>query len=147
MPRYETTIHTPWSPDRAFAYMSDLRHFADWDPGVERSIQVSGRAPGLGATYAVTVRNPGRNLTLEYKTITYDPPHRIEVRAESRTMVSIDSVSVSDHADGGAVVTYVADLSLRGPLAIGHPLLAIAFQRIGDRAAAGLREALEGTAA
>ena len=46
----------------------------------------------------------------------------------------------------GSLVTYDADLQLRGVLRIGDPLLALGFGRIGDRAAAGLRDALEGTA-
>ena len=49
--------------------------------------------------------------------------------------------------DGGCLVTYVADLSLKGVLRIGDPLLGLAFRRIGDRAAAGLRSVLEGDAA
>ncbi len=46
-----------------------------------------------------------------------------------------------------AVVTYEADLSLKGVLRIGDPLLGLAFRRIGDRAAAGLRTALDGVMA
>ncbi|MEO6468511.1 MAG: SRPBCC family protein [Acidimicrobiia bacterium] len=152
MARYETTIHTPWSPDRAFEYMSDLRHFADWDPGVKRAVQILGQSPGLGSTYDVTVASPGRDLTLRYETVAFDAPRRIKVRAQSRTLVSVDVVTVAPHAPddpggaAGSVVTYTAELSLRGLLGIASPLLALAFNRIGDRAARGLRIALEGAA-
>jgi len=43
------------------------------------------------------------------------------------------------------VVTYDAILTLRGPLGLFDPLLRLAFGRIGDRAAAGMRKALRGT--
>ena len=151
MARYETAIHTPWSPDRAFEYMSDLRHFADWDPGVSRAVQILGTGPGLGSTYDVTVSSPGRDLTLRYETVAFDAPHRVKVRAQSRTLVSVDVVTVApDPSDDpsratGATVTYTAELSLRGLLGIANPLLALAFNRIGDRAARGLRQALEGS--
>ena len=36
MPRYVTHLKTPWEPARAFEYLVDLEHFADWDPGVTR---------------------------------------------------------------------------------------------------------------
>lgn len=143
MARYETTIHTPWSADRAFEYMSDLRHFADWDPGVNRVVQILGRAPGLGSTYDVTVASPGRDLTLRYETVAFDAPRRIEVRAQSRTLLSVDVVTVAPDGPTGAVVTYTAELSLRGFFAVASPLLGLAFNRIGDRAAKGLRHALE----
>jgi len=145
MARYETTIRTPWSPDRAFEYMSDLRHFADWDPGVIRAVQILGRAPGLGSTYDVTVASPGRDLTLRYETIAFAAPRRVKVRAQSRTLVSVDVVTVAPDGPTGATVTYTAELSLRGLLGIASPLLALVFNRIGDRAAHGLRHALEGS--
>lgn len=151
MARYETTIHTPWSADRAFEYMADLRHFADWDPGVKRAVQILGQSPGLGSTYDVTVASPGRDLTLRYETIVFEAPRRVKVRAQSRTLVSVDVVTVApDPPDdsgraAGATVTYNAELSLRGLLGIASPLLALAFNRIGERAAQGLRDALEGS--
>ncbi len=145
MPRYETSNHTPWSVERAFAYMSDLRHFEDWDPGVSRSVQVIGTEPRLGAAYDVTVSSPGPNLTLRYETVGFDAPRRIEVRAESRTLLSIDTITVTPDGATGATVTYAAELSLRGTLGIANPILGLAFNRIGDRAAHGLRQAIEGT--
>jgi hypothetical protein len=42
------------------------------------------------------------------------------------------------------VVTYDARLGMHGVLRFADPLLALAFARIGDRAAAGLRRALGG---
>ena len=143
--RYRTAVRSPWSPDRAFAYLADLGHFADWDPGVTRSEQVAGTGPGPDAAYEVTVAGVGRPLTLRYETVAYDPPRRIEVRAESRFLVSVDVITVEPHEDG-CTVTYDADLRLRGVLRLGDPFLALGFGRIGDRAAAGLRTALDGSA-
>ena len=52
---------------------------------------------------------------------------------------------VAVRPDGaGSVVTYDAELTLRGPLALADPLLGIAFERLGDRAADGLVEFLAG---
>ena len=45
-------------------------------------------------------------------------------------------------SDGGTLVTYDADLALKGPLKLADPLLGLAFNRVGDRALAGLRKTL-----
>ena len=55
MARYKTTVRSPWTADKAFEYMADLRNFAEWDPGVSASKIVEGGAPGLDAAYDVKV--------------------------------------------------------------------------------------------
>ena len=147
MARYFTRVQTPWPAERAFAYVADLRNFAEWDPGVTAVEQLTGDGPGPDAAYSVTVTGAVRPMTLRYETTAYDPPRRIEVRAESSSLLSIDVVTVEPVTDGaGSIVTYDATLTFRGLARLADPLLALGFRRIGDRAAAGLRTALEGTA-
>lgn len=147
MPHYRTAVDTPWPPQRAFDYLSDLEHFADWDPGVKRSVQVAGDGITVGAAFDVTVGGVGRDMTLRYEIVRLDAPHRIEVRAETGSLLSVDVMTFDPAGDGGCRVTYDADLSLKGALGIANPLLGVVFGRIGDRAAAGLRRVLDGTAA
>ena len=106
-----TRVRSPWPPERAFAYMADLRNFAEWDPGVKASRQVEGK--------------------------------QFVATAESSTLTSVDTVSVVAEGDG-SIVTYDAELTLNGILSLGDIFLRLAFRRIGDRAAAGMRKALEG---
>ena len=64
-------------------------------------------------------------------------------RAESRLLTSLDTITVV--GDGtGSIVTYDAELTLNGLLGLTDPILGLAFKRIGDRAATGLIEALDG---
>jgi len=147
MARYVTTVRTLWSADRAFAYVADLRNFAEWDPGVTSVEQLVGDGSGPDAAYSVTVTGAVRPMTLRYETTAYDPPRRIEVRAESNSLLSVDVVTVEPDTGGtGSIVNYDATLTFRGLARLADPLLALGFRRIGDRAAAGLRKALEGTA-
>ncbi len=123
--------------------MSDLTNFAEWDPGVERSEQVEGDGPGADAAYDVAVKAVLRPLVLRYRITRYEAPDRFVAEAKSGLFTSVDTVTV--RADGtGSVVTYDAELTLNGPLGLADPLLGLAFKRIGDRAAAGLIEALDG---
>ncbi len=55
---------------------------------------------------------------------------------------SRDIINVSSGPDGGSTVTYDASLNTTGLAAPFGALLGPAFRRIGDRAAAGLRDAL-----
>lgn len=147
MAHYRTTVDTPWSPQRAFGYLSDLEHFAEWDPGVKRSVQVAGDGVAEGAAFDVTVGGVGRDMTLRYEIVELDAPDRVEVRAETGTLLSVDVMTFDPTGDGGCRVTYDADLSLKGVLRFANPLLGVVFGRIGDRAAAGLRRVLDGAAA
>ena len=147
MAHYRTTVLTPWSQEKAFDYLSDLAHFSEWDPGVKQSVKVGGTGVVVGATYDVTVAAVGPDITLRYEIVDLDRPARVEVRAESATLLSVDVMTFEPTDDGGCRVTYDADLSLKGLLRLGDPFLGLAFRRIGDRAAAGLRTALDGSAA
>lgn len=141
MARYVTTVGTAKTPQEAFAYMADLRNFAEWDPGVKAVRQVEGSGGGPDSVFDVTVAGIGRDLTLRYVTKEYDSPRNLLVVARSTVFTSIDRITVKP--DGtGSVVTYDADLRLNGVLRVGDLGLRLVFGQIGDRAAAGLRRVL-----
>ena len=140
MARYRMRIRTDLPAAEAFAFLADLSNFEDWDPGVSSSVQVAGEGPGVGAEYDVEASGS----SLRYVVDAYDPPNRIRAKARNRWITSVDVISVS--SDGtGSIVAYEADLTLNGVLRLGDPLLKLAFDRIGDKAAAGLQNKLDGT--
>jgi carbon monoxide dehydrogenase subunit G len=142
--RYLVHVRTPKSPAEAFAYMADLTNFAEWDPGVDRVTQVEGDGGGPGAAFDVAVKVPGRTMTLRYDTVAFDDASTtMTAFAQNSVMTSKDTIIVK--ADGtGSIVTYDAELKLKSLLGLFDPLLGLTFNRIGDRAAAGLVEALAG---
>jgi carbon monoxide dehydrogenase subunit G len=139
MARYVTKVRTTRSADDVFAFMADLRNLTQWDPGVRDAVMVEGEAGTESAVVDVSVSG----TTLRYHTTSFDPSTSVVVRAESSTMISIDRIDVDDQGDT-RVVTYDADLQLKSVLKVADPLLRLAFRRIGDRAAAGLRRVLDG---
>lgn len=144
MARYIARVHTLRSTADVFAYLSDLRNFADWDPGVVRAEQVTGDGPGPDAVYDVTVDNGGRRTTLRYTVVDWNPPTRIEVVGRSGIFTSTDAIEVtSEQAE--TTVTYDATLEMPFPLSLADRFLSRVFSRIGDNAAAGLERALDGT--
>jgi carbon monoxide dehydrogenase subunit G len=144
MARYVVQVRTPKPPAEAFAYMADLTNFAEWDPGVDWVEQVEGDGPGPDAAFDVAVKVPGRTITLRYETTAFDgDATTMTAFAENAFITSEDTITV--RADGdGSIVTYDAELKLKGPLGLSDPLLGLSFNQIGDRAAAGLVDALAG---
>lgn len=139
MARYTTTVPSARTPQEAFAYMADFANVAEWDPSVRRAERLDPGPLTRGARFAVTVGFLGRDSSLTYELTEYDPSARRAVlRGGNATTVSVDTITVDDDA----AVTYDADLQLRGPLRLLDPLLGLAFGRLGDRAAAGLRDVL-----
>lgn len=151
MARYVARISSPLPKDEAFAYMADLTNFAQWDPGVTEAVQVEGADPAEGSAYDVTVKAVPRPLTLRYHITTFDPTDSLVARAESASLISLDTITVEDApaeagdaGEPGSIVTYDAELTLKGVLGLANPILALVFNRIGDKAAAGMAEALKG---
>lgn len=143
MARYVVHVRTPRSPEEAFAYMADLRNFAAWDPGVVAASQSEGDGPGLDAVFSVTVKAFPRPLQLHYRTTVYEPNSRIVADARSDRLRSLDTITVRPNPSG-STVTYDASLGLHGILGVANPILGLAFNRIGDRAAEGLIRVLDG---
>ncbi|CAB4550903.1 unannotated protein [freshwater metagenome] len=121
--------------------MADLRNFAKWDPGVLTVTQVAGDGAGLGSSFDVAVKSVGGGTVLRYETLEYDEPGNLLVEARNSKFTSIDRITVVAK-DEGSIITYAAELLLNGCLSPLNPLLGLVFNRIGDRAAAGLRRVL-----
>lgn len=141
MPHYVTAVKTAWGAEEAFGFIADVRNFGRWDLRDRSVTTVDG--DGLGSVYDVEVRTGLVPLVLQYEVVEWEAPRRLLLVARSTTRQSVDEIRV-EPAGAGAVVTYDARLAMRGALRVVNPLLALAFGRIGDRAAAGLRRALGG---
>lgn len=144
MARYVVHVRTSMPPNEAFAYMADLTNLAEWDPGIDQVVQVEGDGAGPGAAFDVAVKLPGRTMTLRYDTVDFDDDATtMTAFAENALLTSEDTITVEPDGDG-SIVTYDAELKLKGVLGLSDPLVRLTFNQIGDRAAAGLVEALAG---
>jgi hypothetical protein len=135
------SVESSKSVEEAFAYMADLRNFANWDPGVLTVTQVAGDGAGPESSFDVAVKSVGGGTVLRYETVEYDEPGNLLVEARNSKFTSIDRITVVAKGEG-SMVTYSAELLLNGCLSPLNPLLGLVFNRIGDRAAVGLRRVL-----
>jgi carbon monoxide dehydrogenase subunit G len=145
MAHYAATVETAWSREAAFAYLADFANISDWDPGVARSKRLADDPLTVGARFEVTTSYLGREATLTYETIEIDPPRRVLLRAEGSTFTSFDEMKFDPRPGGGTLVTYDANLKMRGIARAAELPMRLAFRRIGDAARDGLRTRLAGT--
>lgn len=131
------------SPARTWAYLADFTNTTEWDPGTVSTTLTSGDGT-VGTTYANTSRFLGRTVHLTYRVTEHDPGRLLVLQAQQPRMLSRDTIEVHpDHgADGGCTVTYTAEFTFSGLTRLVEPLLTPAFERLGDRAEAGMRQAL-----
>ena len=141
MARYRTEQPFAGPPEVVFDYLSHFESVAEWDPGVSEATRLGDGPLAVGSRFRVVVKTG----PLVYEVAELDPGRRIRLVAESSTVRSDDVITVLP-ADGGATVSYDADLSLRGWAVVFAPFLGIVFGRIGDKAAAGLLARLDALA-
>ena len=143
--RYTATERAGWDRDVAFTYFAEFTSVSDWDPSIVRSERTAGEPRTVGTRYEVEFEAAGRSFALDYEPVEVEAPERIVLRAESRLLTSVDTMSFADTGDG-CEVTYDADITLKGPLKLIDPLFAIGFNRNGDKAREGLRRRLDAPA-
>ena len=141
MARYRAAIDTPREREDVFAYISDFSTTEEWDPGVVEAERLNDAAVGEGIEFRLVAEFLGRKTELTYRIVEYDPPRAVTFRGENATVISNDRITFEAVGEGTRI-TYDAELVLKGPLRIADPLLGLAFNRVGDRALAGLKNKL-----
>jgi polyketide cyclase/dehydrase/lipid transport protein len=138
MSHYAARVPVSVTRSAAFAYLSRFDRAAEWDPGVEAAEMLTPEPVGVGSRFRLVARFLGRRIPLDYEIVEYERDERVVLRAENRSVRSVDTITF-DVDDHGSVVVYDARLDPKGIGRLAEPLLSIIFHRIGDRAAHGLR--------
>ena len=146
MATYETILTIPQSVDQTFAFVSDFRNAAKWDPRTFSVDKTTDGDIGIGTRFMLTggmlpeatvarlhLPKSMAGMALPYDVTEFDAPHEFVLVGESRL------VRYRDHLEfwpdgNGTRLRYFAELELKGPLSIMEPLLGRMFQRIGDDA-------------
>jgi len=142
MARYQGTVLSNRTAEETFDYLALFSNAAGWDPGVSGAERLDSGPVGLGSVFRLQVKVGSRAIPLDYRIVAYERPARVVLLGESDTVRSEDTVTVVPTQGGGSILTYDADLRLKGPLSLANPVLALPFRRIGDRGLGGLRRAL-----
>ena len=138
--RLQKTVVTDTPLGRVFDYLSDFTSTTDWDPGTVTTVRQHGDG-GVGTSYLNTSEFLGRQTELRYIVQELVPGERIRLRGENKTVISVDTMTVRP-AGAGTEVTYTAEFAFKGAARYLAPLFRPALTRLGNRAEAGLRQAL-----
>ena len=126
--------------DAVFNYLSDFTTTTEWDPGTVVTVNHHGDG-GVGTTYLNTSTFLGRKTQLTYIVREFVPRQRIRLQGENKTLTAVDTMTFRS-VDAGTEVTYTAEFTFKGPSRLLAPLLRPAFERLGTKAQAGMRTAL-----
>ena len=138
--RLNKTVTVDKPVDKVFAYLSDFATTTEWDPGTVQTVRISGDG-AVGTEYRNTTRFAGRQTHLTYVVDELVPNQRIALRGENKTVIASDTMTFRT-SGSGTEVTYTADFTFKGLTRFLAPLLKPALNRLGDRAEAGMRDAL-----
>ena len=115
-----------------------IENIDQWDPGVTQSVRRTSGDTGVGTAYDLDLDYRGRVLQMTYTVTEWEPNHRVVLEGVGGPVKAIDTITFVA-GDDGTVVTYQADLSLRGIAKIVQPLMDSRFNAIGEAAGQGLR--------
>ena len=138
--RLHKTVVIDKPRDAVFAYLSDFTTTTEWDPGTVVTVNQHGDG-GVGTTYLNTSTFLGRTTQLTYVVREFIPGERIRLRGENKTVIAVDTMTFRS-VDAGTEVTYTAEFTFKGPSRLLARLLRPAFERLGEQAQTGMREAL-----
>ena len=142
MARYVTTVPSSKTPEEAFAYMSDVRNFTQWDRGIKKIDQVVGDGAGVGSVYNITVKGlGGKDSVFRYVTLECDAPTNFLVKGKNVIFTSVDRITVTPTATG-CYVTYDAVLTANLIVWPMNIWLGRIFDKVGASATRGMTKAL-----
>jgi carbon monoxide dehydrogenase subunit G len=141
MAHYAATLETELPREEVFAYLSDFSNTEEWDPGTVQATRVDDGPVGAGSEFRLVAAFLGRRTSISYRIVDYDRPNAVTFRGENSTVVSWDRITLAPTGAGTRIV-YDAELTLKGRLKLADPLLALAFNRVGEKALAGMHQVL-----
>jgi hypothetical protein len=123
-----------------FAYFSDFTTTNEWDPNTVKTTRISGDG-GVGTRYSNTSSFNGKESSLVYEVIEFQPNKLIRLRGENKSLTAIDTMKI-DEVNGERQFTYEARFKFKGIAKVAAPFLKKAFAKLAADAEVGLRKVL-----
>ena len=150
MAMYETTLIVPRPIEDTFAFVSDFRNAARWDPRTYSVSKTTDGPIGTGTRFMLTgsllrqdtlrrfhLSESVIGMALPYDVVSFNAPDEFILEGESSILRYRDRLRFSAQGNFTQLI-YYAELEMKGPLALMDRLLSRTFRRIGDDATADL---------
>jgi uncharacterized protein YndB with AHSA1/START domain len=128
--------------EEVFAYVSDLRHCAEWQVGVAEVRKTSEGPLGIGTTFRFVREFLGRKMEATTEFVGYEPNTGCTFRAVSDSMPG-ESTYLFESTPTGTKVTSMVAMSPRGLARLATPLIAMGLRRGMESGLRELKDLLE----
>lgn len=139
------SVHSVLDPVRAFNYLSAFEHTPEWDPGTPVVEKLTEGPVAVGHRYHAEAEFRGKRQALTYEVVELTA-HRIRLRGENKSVISVDTIEVSPSGTGSEV-KYTAEFTLKGWRRVAEPFVRPAFSSLAGPAMDGIKKTLDSQAA
>ncbi len=130
MPSVSRTFVVAPPPDRVIDYLKDFGNAEEWDPGTQSCTREGDGPIEVGATWHNVSKIVGVTAELTYKLDTLSNRTLVFVGTNDSS-TSVDTITV-DASGSGSVITYRADLEMKGAAKILSPAMKLVFEKVAN---------------
>ncbi len=142
--RFEGIAQIDRPIEQVFAFLADGENDPRFSPRVLEIAKTSDGPPGVGATYASTVKDAGMKTKREFELTEFDPPTRIRWAEVSKNLVTASEGGYDLADEGGSTrLTVHNELEGHGLGKLLAPLALRAARKDADAFAQRIKEAVE----
>jgi carbon monoxide dehydrogenase subunit G len=145
--RFEGTARIDRPIEQVFAFLADGENDPKFSPRVIEIAKTSDGPPGVGTTYASTVKDAGMKTKREFRLTQFDPPTRIGWTELSKNLVTVPEGGYElAPDDGGTRLAVYNELEGHGFGRLLAPLALRAARKDADAFAQRIKQAVEASA-
>ncbi len=141
--RVVRTFETVCAPEPAFDYVADFSTTQEWDPGIPSATRIGAGPIEVGSRFELVSRFNRTEQTIVYEITALRRPSGVTFVGEGDNFHGVDVISFAPRPGGGSLVTYEADLSLKGLARLAEPFIRGKLDTMSDHAVEGLKAALD----
>jgi carbon monoxide dehydrogenase subunit G len=130
MPTVSRRFSVTPPPTQVVEYLKNFENTQEWDPGTQTCTRTSSGQVVEGATWHNVSRIFGVTAELTY-TLKELTESRLVFVGENKSSRSRDTITV-DPAGTGSLLTYRADLAMKGAAKVLSPVMKIVFEKLAN---------------
>jgi carbon monoxide dehydrogenase subunit G len=130
MPSVSRTFSVTTPPDRVIDYLKDFGNAEEWDPGTQSCTREGAGPIEVGTTWHNVSKIVGVTAELTY-TLNKLSNRTLVFVGTNESSTSVDTITV-DASGAGSVITYQADLEMKGAAKLLSPAMKIVFEKLAN---------------
>lgn len=130
MPTVSRTFAVTPPPERVIDYLKDFGNAVEWDPGTRTCTRQDNGPIRAGSTWHNVSKIVGVTAELTY-TLNRLSNRSLVFIGENDSSNTVDTITV-DASGAGSVITYRADLEMKGVAKLFSPAMKIVFEKLAN---------------